>query len=712
MTVIKSGLNTDSPVSMARTCRGDILITNGADRALRWDGRTLSAENAGIEAPASSLSVMATGTGSLWGDYTVYVQFVDDEGIVSNFSPSRTISISSEHPVASLSYSNIPVSSDTRVTKRRIWRNTHGQEITWYLDVEIDDNTTIIASSTKTDDQLLASTAEPFLTEDGWPNANRHTIPPSFMRVVASFQDRTWWCAPSEYRTGSVWRVGSTTVEGTDTNWTSSMVGRKLRVSGHTVGIVAEVNSPTSIELADPISTGFGGSNISYAIEPEAELRNSIIFSEATEPESCGGTTDEGDFINQIVLQDDGDAITGLMVHGSYLYVLKRSHVYHLATAGDPRREGVQAGLVAERGCINQRCWARVEGNAFLMDRAGIYAFNGSSTESVSGPIQDYFRGRIYWPREKWFHAVHLPDLEAVAWFVCLDSSQYPNKALVYFYRTGTWSIDSYPYALGASCLCPIGGEYRAIAGAENEPMLLNEGVLDGPAPFAHRRLERLADWPDGTISGTVESASLFTVTDSTASFVFSSWFDTSGIVGAPLIVTDSYGNTQTRRISSISATSHTIRVIEPFHTIPSPGDSYTIGGIPFEGKWGSFRYLDKAEDNQRAIQLDYETLSEPTTLNARIYHNHSESPDEFVVDQEDIANAIVTRVGSANAQLSLTHPYGHAHLNIPGRFESTGPANRWVEVELKGTAGRQKVKLYSMSVDGVKPQGNPLERG
>lgn len=709
MTVLKSGLNPERPVAMCRTARGDVLVANGIDRAQRWDGRTSASENAGITAPATACTAIAIGAGTIWGDLTIYVQYVDDEGLVSSFGEPRTLTIASGSAAYGLSYTNVPVSSDSRVTKRRIWRNTRGQEVTWYLDVEIANNTATSAVSTRTDDQLREQTAERFYTEDGWPNAKRHTPPPSDMSVCVSYQDRSWWGVPVEYTRGSVYSASGATVTGSDTAWTQEFAGRYLRVAG---GTRVKILSATagSLTLAEDIGSGYGGSNAYYAVDSGPDRRNAIIFSEAGEPESCGGLDDQGNYINTIVLQEDGDVMTGLMPAYNHLYILKRKHIYRLSTSGDPRREGCQASLVAGRGCVNQRCWCRVENVYFLMDRDGAYIFDGSGVESISDPIQDYWRGKILWGNERWFHAAHNAAEQTVKFFVCLDGSPFPRHVLCYNYRLKQWHEDEYEYHLGASGLCPIAGEYRVVVGADDRPMLLDEGVLDGPAPYAHRRLEKLADWPDGTITGTVDSASLFTLTDADASFTYTSWFSNPGVVGAPITVIDSDGNRQTNRIVSVNNSTKVISVLRPWDKLPQAGDSYVVGGIHWQVKLGSYRFLEAEESNVRAWRLFYKTLAEPTTANVRLYLNGSETP--LVVNvgnsQYDQDQGVTMTRDSANAQVDLTHetlegnPLGYAQARLDDGFEMGSPAHRWVDIELEGTQGRERVKLYALALDGV----------
>ncbi|HDZ44022.1 MAG TPA: hypothetical protein ENH80_08790, partial [Phycisphaerae bacterium] len=399
-TLINNGLSPSQPVTMAVAPDGVLYVTNGIDGARRWDGQTASAETAGITASTAHCEVAGSGSGDIYGSFDVYTRFVDDAGVPSSFSAATTIAVTSGDSFGQFDYTSIPISDEDRVVGRQIWRSTAGQSTTFYLDVEIDNNSDQSDSSTRTDGELVQQTAMRYLTEDGWPNANRFGPPPSHMQVVVSFGNRMWYLVPADYTEGSA-SVSGTTVSGSGVQWTRQMIGRRVYRGGKLSGVISGFTNNGLLALSTSAVSGFGSGSY-YRIGDDDE-RNKVYFSEAGEPESFP-LDDDGAHTNVITGQEDGDKLTGGMPLGSYLYLLKESHIYRLSTAGDPRRDAGIA-LVAERGCLNQRCWCRVEGMAFLMDRAGVYVFRGTQTEAVSPPVQDFFRGRINWSRSKWFHA-------------------------------------------------------------------------------------------------------------------------------------------------------------------------------------------------------------------------------------------------------------------------------------------------------------------
>lgn len=691
MGTIKSGLNPEVPVTMANAPSGELYIHNGLDSAQRWDGQTLVCETSGMEAPDSACTITGSGSGDIFGVYNAYVRYLDDEDIPSNLSPIATTAITAGDSVAGFSYASIPVDPGTRTTQRQIWRNTAGQNVTLYLATTIADNTSVSSSDTKTDGELITQTSMRMYTEDNYPNANRFSVPPADMSVIVSFMDRMWFSVASEYSPGRIVGITGTAVTAEGTKFTQSMIGRKLSVSGKLAGTITAVPSTTSLTLAASQDTGFGTALEYYSIG-DHDRRNMVMFSEANEPESVPS-------VNSLILQEDGDTMRGMMVHGSYLYLLKNRHIYRLTTAGDPRRDAAVV-LVAERGVVNQRCWCRAEGLAFVMDWTGIYVFDGASVQSASDAIQDYFRNEINWSVAKWFSAVHAPDEQTVRFFVALGDDTFPKNALCYNYRMQQWHLEEYPFDMGCACEANINGMRRVIVGVEETVQLLSEGVLDGCAPYPSSRETSLSSVSQ-TTRGTVTGATSLTITDSAADFDFSSWHAPPETYGAPIAVIDSNGDYQYRRIASISSSMTTITVQEAWTTVPSVGDTYQIGAIELDAKFGTFEYIEEEQQNARQVALRFEPQTYASTLNVKRFHNHSTTAQTAGMDHDN-ADGVVVKQDSPNIQLDLTRTTGYLRYNTNDGFENHGPADRMLEVELKGVSGNEKTQIYALDIEGV----------
>ncbi len=115
---------------------------------LRIDRYQKTDEGAVVAAP--------TGTGDLTGAYTYKVVYVSKYGQLSNAGPA-SVSVTAASS-ASIELTKIPLSPDSQVTARRLYRTVGGGSVWLFLD-EILDNTTITYSDTVADGNLSNETA-------------------------------------------------------------------------------------------------------------------------------------------------------------------------------------------------------------------------------------------------------------------------------------------------------------------------------------------------------------------------------------------------------------------------------------------------------------------------------------------------------------------------------------------------------------------------
>ena len=678
-------------VSMAVCHDGAAYFANGLDKPQRWDGQTAVTEDAGVTSPVGRVcTVVGNSTaGTIWGDYRVYVRYVDDAGIPGNFSAVTTVAITSGAPKTGFFYRNTPQPGG-RATKTELWRNTRGQSITYYRDVA---DAAVENTSYRTDGDLKNQQAIRYLTAEGWPNAMRFTQPPDWASVVVSFQNRTWWAVPVDYDVGDATASTSTSyVKITGARLTAPMVGRTFFASGLKGTTISSIDSNTSLTLTAKPEAGFGSLGNWYSISTSAAKYNTILFSEADEPESCPAT-------NALTLQEDGDRLTGEMTLGPYLFLLKRRHIYQVSTAGDPRRDAI-AMLAAKRGCLNQRCFVRVQNAAFLLDEQGCYLFDGSEPVSVSSAIEDWWRERVNWSASKWFHLEHSPEEHTIRCIVAVDEDYWPQDVFAFDYQLGQWTHEEYPFKLGASVLAPIDGQDRALAAMEESVAIISEGLLDGASPGLGAHGNTLLSVSQ-TTRGTVTGATATTVTDTAADFDYSGWHAAPQDVGAPVYVMDANGDYQMRRIASVNSTSSSITVQTAFGTVPSAGDTYQVGGIQYNAKWGAFSLPENEHNQVRRILLRFLPLAKTGRVNVRKYFNHSATVETAHVAYSDNVGAEV-KAGSGNVQMDLTRDEGVLQTRFDDGFDPSGPAQRTIEIELDGISGEQRAEFYEVRMDGV----------
>jgi hypothetical protein len=675
--------------SFQLTPSGLLMMANGMDPMLRWDGITPQAYTAGLAAPTSAPTLAAgtstTSNVSITGTYQAYVRYVDDQGNVSNFSPiSQALTATAAQSIV---YSNLPVPTDPKVRRRQILRNTNGQLTTFYVDIDTTDLYSLSLTSVQTDAQLSTGTAVPLLDANGRIFANTHDVPPAHKAALAHHLSRMFAAVEFDYTQGCAKTVfGSATVAGVGTEWTSSMAGRFFYVTGATQSYQVLSVDPVAQVLTLTANYQDNTDNFAvYAIRPAPAERRLVYYSEAGLPESWPP-------INALSLQEDNDEITGLMPMSSWLYILERHHIYRFTFQSDPATDGAifQSSL---RGCINNNCWVQVEETAYMLDDQGVHAFSGGAEgEPISTVVQELFRAsdapeRINWMASQHFHACHFPQQEVIRWFVAMSGNRLPRHAIAYNYRQKRWWVEEYAVPIGASCTGLLAGQPQVFLGSDARRCLaLWQGTLDGPNPAT------------GTVRGTASSATLDTLTDTTASF------PTSAVVNNPVSIVAGTGVGQQRIVRAVSG--QTLKVTEPFAPQPDNTSVYQLGGVQWRFQTGWFRFALNEELQERRLAVVFQTSISPATFTMRIFLDFGGAP---YVWQQDQASADYQGVAAANGSPDLvvdfTKSSGYAAQRLPGHKEYAIDGPRYISLQLSGVTNQDVQKVFAASIEGVQEQ-------
>lgn len=706
----------------APTPDGKLLIGNGIDRWLIWDGLSTQAIPAGITAPTTGPTIAGSGAGSISGTYTAYVRFLDADGNVSDFSPiSNSVDVDD---VAQIDYTNVPVPTEERVTRRQILRNTDDQVDTYYVDIDTTDLSSTTFSSTKPDstvteqasalfymqingervrvrrvngqwvpigdatiqpdeETLDTQEAVPLFDDLGNLNANRYGVPPSWKSVMAYHSGRMFAAVDEEYTQGHVkLTLGSRTVTGVGTEWPEdTFVGRFLFVQGAEKPYEIDSLNPTTqvITLLDPYEGQTDNFGV-YSIRPAPAERRLIYWSESGLPEAWPA-------FNAIELQEDGDDITGLMPKGSYIFIVEKRHIYRFTFQSNPATDGM-VFLASNRGCINNRCWVLVEDVAYMLDQNGIHAF-GLEDQPVSTTVSELFRNgrsglRVNWRASRYFHAVHFPGQEVIRWYVAMAADYLPRHAIAFCYRTERWWIEEYAFPIGASCLGLLDGDAQVYLGsAFRKIFAFWKGVLDGADEWA------------GTVRGAVTSSDAVSLTDSAATFA------TSGLVNSPISLIDGKGKGQTRVIVSVS--SGRIVVDQPWTTIPDTTTTYQIGAVRWRYRPARFQWMPGEQNNPRRVRVMFQPVDEDATFDLRVYEDYNADPLEWGVDRTSAqGNGVRMDEGEPDAVCDLTKSLGHIQIQMDGMREGNADGNRYVGIELQGYPNRDEIAFDEIVIEGA----------
>ena len=520
--------------------------------------------------------------------------------------------------------------------------------------------------------------------------ARRFTVPPNYKRVAVQFQDRMLYAVDDLYDTGTIaTTAGSTTVTGTGTAWVSTMAGRYIYCKDIPEPlIISSVGSATSITTTLPVSAAVSGK--AYGIRPRPDVRNAVIYSEIDEPESVP-TESDGTIDNIITIQEntgDDDEITGLIPFGAVCYVGKERHIYTLTFFNQPKLDA-SVSLLAQRGLLNQRCWAFHEGQCFVLDRQGPYILSvGGDITDIAEPIRNRFRDTtINWANGKWFHVKVDPIFEKVYFFVCNtgDTGTRPRRALVYGIRSKSWWDETFVSDMGDSCNLPISNSVRLLFAGENDRIYLaNEGTTDGVTA------QYLATITTGSASTTL--------TASGATF-------TSAMVEAPFYIYEGTGKGTGGRITGQTGTTLTIESAITVDTTTK----IKVGGIYAAYRSGILELAGTEYQNERSIEITFLPTSGSVQIDVRRYFNHDTSPENNAMDDNGRGTSVTRAVGSPDDVMTLdssritgTVAAGWGRTTFSGRVADQMEGKRWFTTEVRTVAGDYAPLIYQITINGA----------
>lgn len=591
--------------------------------------------------------------------------------------------------VGLITYTAIEVPSDPTIVTRQILRNTDGQLRTFYIDVETTDLLVSTFTSTKTDDELIDSEPVPLLDDAGDDLAvARYTPPPNDRKAIANMLGRMFGVGEVRYAQGAVVvTFGSTGFTGIGTEFTEALEGRYLTIDGapkpyliSSINVAAQtgVLSEAYLGPTDPYSP--------YSIRIAASRRRAVDYSEAFLAEAWPPT-------NSLEVEADSQAddLTGLMRHGSFLYVLQRSRMRRLTFQNDPSPVSGDGGifLAADRGCVNFRCYWIVEDVARLLDTIGVHEFLGNDDRSISDAIRPLFTAKgdgtfkIQWQHAENFHAVYDPGTQIMRWFVCLDGGRYPRHAVALDHNQRRWWIEEYYRPVASSCLGKLNGQDQVYLGTNAAQVLaLGAGELDGPDPDA------------GTTRGNPTSVGLTWLADSAASFA-------TDLVNAPVHITDGPGRGQWRTIVSVAG--GVLSLDRPWLELPTTASTYQVGGIAWAWKSSTFRWTPTEAAAPRRVIVVAERTENAATASVRLYSDRSKIADVWGRDVGSRAgDGVKTTAGEEFVDLDLSREGGYFQFPFPASAPRHASRKRFVEVELFGVKSRDPQTYYECTLDGA----------
>lgn len=589
---------------------------------------------------------------------------------------------------AKIIYTNVPVPTDTKVTKRQILRNQDGDLDTFYVDVETTDLTGDHFESMQTSEDLAGAEGVAIVDLDGTDLAiSRYTVPPSRYATACLHGGRFFAAVIEPYAEGSISLTnGSKTVNGMGVEWNhQTFPGRYLTVRGETRRYEIDyLNSTTQLVLKDAYA-GTTDPFARYEISPDVtQYRRGIAWSEAGLYEAWPPTN-----VRQLPNDSGSGELTRIFSQDSFVYIGTENWIYRFSFYKGPNRDGFFS-IASNRGLCNHRCAVSIGGTTYCLDYLGVHAFSGNDDMPVSDVLSDLFRTqpnttyRINWAAKKYFHAVHDHGEGVIKWYVALSGEYTPRHALVLDYRRKRWAFEHSPYPVGASCLGQLNGRSQVFLGTRaKRVMAANYGSLDGPDPG------------QGTIRGTVTTAGPGWIADSSASF------PSSGLVGYPVSIVSGRGRGQQGLIHTVSGT--TLYIRGTWNVRPDTTSVYQIGGVNWRLRTGWYRWSDSPQSINREISLLFQKLSRAGTLHLRVYDDGQDDPlDAVETKPQADGNGVGTTRDEPWLDVLTTKQNGAVRVPLTTFREWGSDAPQFVSVELAGVQGQDRQQVWGLNIAGA----------
>lgn len=433
--------------------------------------------------PAIVNPVLTPGiVGRFWCAY----RYIDADGTASNLSSFAVVDVDS--PAMQLNWSNISV-TEPRAAAVELWRTTADQALTLY-------RVATIATSATTYTDVLddATLSNPDRTLPCTASASTDIVTCAghgmFNGSVVRFTSLTGGAGLSvnvDYyvvsATATTFKV-STTKGGSPVDITTNVTAGAVVADPFSVlAVVKDDGRPNALRYRMPpqnksaivlfqdrawYAVDSPGRRYDGTVDASHAEPNTLYYSEIDEPESVPET-------NELVVQDNVngfDRIAAIAPFGGSLMVFQEQHCYRLTYSVDPSTEAAIV-LVAQRGCLNQRCVDMMDGVAYVADAFGVYALDGDSAQPLSAAVENYWSdGIIDFSVSKNFFLRCDPATKIVR-FHFAASSNLPDRALCYHPVTSAWWLEQYPQAVASAAVVRRGGRSRLLWGVNNGSLLL-----------------------------------------------------------------------------------------------------------------------------------------------------------------------------------------------------------------------------------------------
>ena len=195
-------------------------------------------------------------------------------------------------------------------------------------------------------------------------------------------------------------------------------------------------------------------------------------------------------------------------------------------------------------------------------------------------------------------------------------------------------------------------------------------------------------------VAGTVGSATATSLTDPSASFI--------ALLGAPVAIVAGTGYGQRSTVIDFTAT--TLTVLEPWVVVPDTTSRYQVGGVDWSWRSGWFEYLVAEEnENPRDVGLLYRPTRNPVSVDVACYLDYDDDPESYPTGVQQ--DGVTITPGSSHIAFDLQRRPGVPGWNqqqFTGHGDVYGGGVRFVSLKLAGSQGAEPVQISRVALLGV----------
>jgi hypothetical protein len=197
-----------------------------------------------------------------------------------------------------------------------------------------------------------------------------------------------------------------------------------------------------------------------------------------------------------------------------------------------------------------------------------------------------------------------------------------------------------------------------------------------------------------GTKRGTATSATITSLTDTTAAFE-------ADVVGTELSIIDGAGRGQSRRIVERSATTLTVQY--PWRIIPDETSVYQCGGVYWRWRSKRLRLPEGDQLKKTGVALTFQPQEEDCTAEFRYYEDFNKNAKLWKNPVSSTAgDGVRVDADTAPMTLDFTDETGtlEKRFNRKKSVGLVGPL--YATIELSGVSNAEPVQVFEMSLEGL----------